>query len=357
MLASCSSIGRAGEADERGLGQGVPHVARIPVDEVVLAAVRLVGDDDDVAAVRKQRVPVAPFFGEELLDGGEYHAAGFNRKFVAQVGPARRLYGWLSQQIGTPRESGEKLVVEIVAVRQHDDGWVSHRKFTDDAPSVEGHREALSRSLGVPDDTDTPVTRCSARFQARFVASLFLARHLLRHLPQFGSAKGFAHGGPDCVKLVIPRHLLGEMAAAVVLEDDEIPDQRKEPLFLEHALDQHLEFRIEHRGQFLAADRSPGLEPFSSGGQRSDPRFESVRNGEHRIACEQRGQFGLVGLKLLQGGPYRGVFVRCVLEFDQSQRKTVDEHHDVRAAGMPVFDNGELVHRQPVVVFRVHRSR
>ena len=41
--------GGAGEADEGGVGQGVTHVAGEAVDEVVLAAVGLVGDDHDVA--------------------------------------------------------------------------------------------------------------------------------------------------------------------------------------------------------------------------------------------------------------------------------------------------------------------
>ena len=40
----------AGKADERRVGQRIAHVPRIAVDEVVLAAMRLVGDDDDVAA-------------------------------------------------------------------------------------------------------------------------------------------------------------------------------------------------------------------------------------------------------------------------------------------------------------------
>ena len=42
--------GSAGEANERGAGQGVAHVAGVPVDEIVLAAVGLVGDDNDVTA-------------------------------------------------------------------------------------------------------------------------------------------------------------------------------------------------------------------------------------------------------------------------------------------------------------------
>ena len=66
---------RAGEADERGVRQRVAHVPREAVDEVVLAAVRLVGDHHDVAALGEHRMPVALVFREELVDGGEDHAA------------------------------------------------------------------------------------------------------------------------------------------------------------------------------------------------------------------------------------------------------------------------------------------
>ena len=41
--------GCPGKADERGVGQRVPHVAGVAVDEVVLAAVRLVGDHHHIA--------------------------------------------------------------------------------------------------------------------------------------------------------------------------------------------------------------------------------------------------------------------------------------------------------------------
>ena len=63
--------GRAGEADEGGVGQGVAHVAREAVDEIVLGAVGFVGDDDDVAARAELGHLGALGFGEEFLDGGE----------------------------------------------------------------------------------------------------------------------------------------------------------------------------------------------------------------------------------------------------------------------------------------------
>ena len=49
----------AGEADVGGVRQSVTHVAGEAVHEVVLAAVGLVGDDDDVASLGKNRVLVA----------------------------------------------------------------------------------------------------------------------------------------------------------------------------------------------------------------------------------------------------------------------------------------------------------
>ena len=57
---------RAGEADVRGVGQGVAHVER---QRAVLGAVRLVGDDDDVVAVGVGRVGV--HIPVELLDERE----------------------------------------------------------------------------------------------------------------------------------------------------------------------------------------------------------------------------------------------------------------------------------------------
>ena len=58
---------RAGEAEEGRVRQGVAHVEG---EGVVLAAVGLVGDDDDVVALGDHRVALAAL-GVELLDQGE----------------------------------------------------------------------------------------------------------------------------------------------------------------------------------------------------------------------------------------------------------------------------------------------
>ena len=72
---------RAGEADERSVRQGVPHVQR---EDVVLAAVRLVGDDDDVRPVGELRVRLA-VLGAELLDQREDVAVVFRVQQPLQV--------------------------------------------------------------------------------------------------------------------------------------------------------------------------------------------------------------------------------------------------------------------------------
>src|ERR1700730_3258018 len=57
-----------GKADKRSARQCVVQVPGKAVDEVVLAAMRLVGDDDDIAPLRQYRVAVALLLGHEFLD-------------------------------------------------------------------------------------------------------------------------------------------------------------------------------------------------------------------------------------------------------------------------------------------------
>jgi len=68
--------GRAGETDKRSIRQRLAHVPGEAVDEVVLAAVRLVGNHDDVVAVRKQRVLIFAVRGKKLVDRRENDSAG-----------------------------------------------------------------------------------------------------------------------------------------------------------------------------------------------------------------------------------------------------------------------------------------
>jgi hypothetical protein len=266
---------RAGEADERGMRQGVAHVAREAVDEVVLAAVRFVGHHHDVAALRERRVPVALLLGEELVDGGEHHAARNDRQELAQVRPALGLHRRLAQEVLAAGERAEELVVEVVAVGEHDQGRVLHRRLADDAPGVEGHGQALARALRVPDDANAPVAGLAARLEARLVPSGHLRDTI--GAGQLGCPQRFAHRHLHRVELVVARHLLDEAAAAAfVLEDDEVSYEVEESPRSEDALDHDLQLGHVGGRQTLAGDGAPGLEPLAAGRERADAGLDAV---------------------------------------------------------------------------------
>ena len=66
---------RAGETDERRLGQRIAHVLGKAVNEIVLSAVRFVGNNNNIAPVRKQQMLPAFFIREKFLNRGKHDAA------------------------------------------------------------------------------------------------------------------------------------------------------------------------------------------------------------------------------------------------------------------------------------------
>ena len=128
--------GRAGEADEGGVGEGVAHVFGKAIGkadalrgggvfgfEAVLRAVRLVDDENNVAPVGEHGVFGLAGVGGELVDGGKDDAAGSDLELGAQVGATGGLHGFLAEQLVTGGEGDvEKLVVEVVAVGEDDEG-------------------------------------------------------------------------------------------------------------------------------------------------------------------------------------------------------------------------------------------
>ena len=199
----------------------------------------------------------------------------------------------------------------------------------------------------MPDDPDAPVSGRAARPPARLVPA---APARLTGLPlQRRRPQGLADRDPHGVELVIARHLLDQRPAAVVLEHDEVADERGKPVRRADAPEHDLELGYERVGRGLARDRPPRLEPLPPGGERPDARLRPVRDHEHRVHGEERRQLGLVGLELLPRRPDGGVLVDRVLELDDGQRQAVDEQHDIGAAGVLVLRDGELVDRQPVV--------
>ena len=230
---------------------------------------------------------VALLLGKELLDSGEHHASRVNRELGAQVGPAVGLNGRLAQQLPAAGEGAKELVVQVVAVGQHNDGGVGHGPLADDAPGVKGHAQALARALSVPDHTDAPVAWCAARLAARLMAD-GLFSELLCRLTQLSRPQGLSDRHFNRVKLVVARHLLDQRSAPVILEDDEVADQSQEPLGHTDAFQHHLQLGQERSGQALAGDRAPGLEPLPSAREGADASLYAVRDDQGRVHSKQR---------------------------------------------------------------------
>ena len=180
--------------------------------------------------------------------------------------------------------------------------------------------------------------------------SVLLCRYLALEL---GCSEGLLARGLDGVELVVPGHLLDEFPAAVVVEDDEVPDQGQEVAPVADSFQYHLELWEVSGARCVVVHGLPGLEPLLPGGQGADAGMESVGDHQELVEGEQSGEFVLVGLELLPSVPDVGVLVGRVLQFDDAQRQPVQEEDDVRSPGGLVLFHGELVDGEPVVIVGV----
>ena len=267
-------------------------------------------------------------------------------QLLAQIRAALGLHRRLPQQVVAAREGREQLVVEVVAVGDHDDGRVFHRRVQDQPPGIEGHRQALARALRVPDDADPLV----ARLAAGAVAGEIGAGRLLGFRREIGGPQRLLDRDIDRVELVISRDLLRERAAAEILEHNEMADEIEKPARLEHAGEHDLQFGQARRRILAPADRAPRLEPFLARAERADAGLHAVRGDQRRVVGEQRRDEVLIIFELLDGIPHCRVLVGRVFQLDDAERQPVDEDHDVGAAALLPFDDGELIDRQPVVL-------
>jgi hypothetical protein len=161
VLRSANEIGVPVNAMKTALGSASRMWAGVAVEVVVVAAVRLVDDHDDVASVGEQRVIrtrlAFPGGETELLQGGEVDAAGGAvGEFVAQLSALGDLDGGFAQQPG-PVERLIKLTVEFLAVGDDDDRRVLELGLLGHQLRVQLHLHRLARTLGVPDDAGLPV--------------------------------------------------------------------------------------------------------------------------------------------------------------------------------------------------------
>lgn len=199
----------------------------------------------------------------------------------------------------------------------------------------------------MPDNPDAAIAGIAARMPG-VVATWRLGRAVR---PQAsGGAHRFLDGDVDGMELVIARHLLRENAAAEVLEDDEVPHKLQQPVFGEDTFEHDLKLGQPGRSVTASRDRAPGLEPLTAGAERADPSLDAVGGHQRGVGGEECWNLSLVGLKLLERGPDRGVFIGGVLQLDDAEWQTVDEQHNVGPPRVLGFRDRELVDGEPVVV-------
>ena len=139
-------------------------------------------------------------------------------------------------------------------------------------PGVEGHGKALPGPLGVPHHGRSADPRARRRAGGSVEFRSRMSPRSRAALRECVSSTPILH----CMELVVSRHLLDEVAAAVVLEDDEVANEGEEPLWCEHAFEHHLELRYGRLCFSLVRDGTPGLEPLLPRGEGADAGLEAV---------------------------------------------------------------------------------
>jgi hypothetical protein len=326
----------AGEGDERGVGQGAAQVAGVAVEVAVVAAVGLVGDDDDVPPVREQGVRGAGFAlglgAAELLQRGEVDPAGAAlAELGAQLLAGADLAGLLGQQ-GGALEAVEQLGVELGAVGEDDDGGVRQLRVAHHLRGVQLHLHGLAGALGVPDHADPSVGADGLD----------------------GGADGLGHGEV----LVRFRDAFGE-PGGVLVEGDEVVEELAEALEVEQAVQRPVDLGVvlavgsglPHGDGVAVVVHVPGGEVVPGGERRAVAGVDAVGGDHERGEAERHRQLGHIGLQLVERGLGGRGSGAGLFELHDRQRQPVDVGDHVETAlGLPAA-HGHLVH-DPVTVQR-----
>ena len=310
---------RAGKADEAGIGQGIAHIQR---KDVVLAAVRLVGDDDHVGALRQQRVGL-PRLVPELLDQREDVALVAAQQLfqVFATGGAHVLAG---RRAGGLEGLGD-LVVQLLAVGDdHEGGTAQH--LAQHLLREEHHRQALARALRVPE-------------HAQALALLLLGLAQL-HQPR----DGLVHAQ----ELVVLGGLLDQPALAL-LEHREVLDVIQQPRRFQQPAQCALQRDLASLGLVIHA--LPVEEVLPGAGQRAHAGVRAVAEQDERIGVEQlRHRLAAVIAQVVVEGALQRH--RWLLQLDEHQRQAVDEAQQIAAAPVHVAGHPHLRGQEELVVGR-----
>src|SRR6266481_480188 len=310
------------------MGQRIAHVAGEAINKIILAAVGLIGNHHNIAAVGEHGILLAFALGKKFLDGGEDHAAGRAPQQGFQVVPVLGLLGRLAQQVLAAGEGAEELAIEVDSVGEHHQGGVFHLWVLDQLAGIENHGETFAAALRMPDHAGAAVAANGRGFDRAF------------------------HGFIDGMKLVVTSHFFVELTA-IVLKDNEIADEIEKTILFEHAFDQRRQFQSILWGDIFAVHGAPRSKALPVGGEASGLGVNAIGDDHYLVVRKKAGDVFFVRLKLIESAFDGGVFVADVLEFNNAQRQAVDKDENIRAAVAAIFNDGELVDGRPVVVGRL----
>ena len=169
---------------------------------------------------------------------------------------------------------------------------------------------------------------------------------------QLRRPEGLVHRNPDGVELVIACHLLGEGVAAVVIENDEVADEREKAVGLKNTLQHHLKLGHARVCQSLTGDGAPGLEPLPAGGQRADAGLGPVRDHQRLFIENRVGSSDLYVCNCCHAVQMVASSSAGFLSSMTPRGRPLTKEHHIRPAGTLILPDGELVDGQPVVVGR-----
>ena len=219
----------------------------------------------------------------KLLYGGEDDAARFAfGQHLPQVVAVFGLNGGLPQQFLGVAECLEQLPIKVVAVGDHQQGWILHFGLLQEHPGITAHADAFARALSVPHNARF----FTARFHRLSVGGPPFGHSIL--VDFFGGYNGGQHSLAHGMKLVIARQFLNQLPV-VVLEQDKIAQVIEQTFPLEEAPDEYLQLPFQQGFVVFIGDGTPGSKPLLVGGERADAGCKAVANDQGFVVGEQVG--------------------------------------------------------------------
>ena len=181
----------------------------------------------------------------------------------------------------------------------------------------------------------------------RFSAALRVPEHTALAV-RFGGNFGFFDCFPHCEILMISRQNL-ELLLPIAREQDKVFQDVQQPLFLEYSLIEGVKLRVGGV-LIIALLRFPLHETVKPGSNRTCFVGGQVADHADGVIIEHGGNVLHIVPNLIVGVFSAHFILGRAFQFHQNQRHSVDKQDNIRAAVVPVFHEGILIHHIEIVL-------